>query len=153
MGPDSIAVAIPFGAFAMTAAIVYFVSRENQEKARLQAESRKQLLDKFTSSAELTAFLESPNGRRLLENLGGGSASPKERTLKSLKAGVVLTVLGLGLFALMVKEEDMIFPAVITFSLGLGFLLAAALSARVSKNWGLIEDHSAPSASPQPYSS
>ena len=66
-----------------------------------------------------------------------------------MTVGVVLSAFGLGFLALIWKEPDFVFPAVIFLSVGIGFLIAAAASYHLSKKWGLYKDQEpAPEGAP-----
>lgn len=140
MPVENMVMLIPFGAFAMVALIVLFGTREKQTQARARAEVQKELINKFSSGAELSEFLGTEGSQRLLGELETPKLSAKEKILRSTKVGVVLTVVGLGMLALLTQEPDLIIPAVILLALGVGFLLAAFISYRLSKSLGLIEE-------------
>jgi hypothetical protein len=134
LGPG---VFVPIAFFAMIVAIAWLGMRRRQEQIRARAELQRQLLDKFSSGREFTEFLESAASQRFLEDLS--TQGPKDRILKSMRMGVILTVLGLGMLGLsFAKGEDqrgLLVPAVIILALGLGFLIATAISYRLSKQW------------------
>ncbi|HEY2922020.1 MAG TPA: hypothetical protein VGK77_23790, partial [Candidatus Binatia bacterium] len=114
---------IPLGFFAVVVLIYWLKRRADEVKVKALAESRRQLFDKFGSGQELMTFMETENGRRLLDQLmsdDGGLGNPffretnaQGRVLESVKVGVILTVLGLGMAVLMRWERDMVYPAVI----------------------------------------
>jgi hypothetical protein len=128
-------VLVPLAFFAMILAIVWLAMRKRQAQIRARSEFHKQLLDKFASGKEFAEFLESKGSQRFLEELGSLGGGPYERTLGSLRAGVILAVLGLGFFALSLMRRGFMIPGVIIFALGVGFLLAAAISHRLAKQW------------------
>ena len=73
----------------------------------------------------------------------------KEKVLKATTAGVILAVLGLGALFLipLAGVFGFVYPGVLFLALGLGFLVAAGISYRLSKKWGLIKDEEEVTAS------
>ena len=129
---------VPLGAFAMVVLVVWFSIRSHQVRFQAKADLHRQLLDKFTSGSELSQFLESESSKWLVENLSSRKDNAKERILRSVKVGVILSALGLGFTVLTWWDADSIYHGVILLSLGGGFLLAAAISHRLSTKWGLL---------------
>jgi hypothetical protein len=123
---------IPLGFFAMITAIVWFGSRAKQVRLTKQVETQKALLDKFQSGRELSEFMGTESGQRFLNQF---DMNPHAAILGSVTAGIVLTCLGLGLLGLTGRDEDLVFPGVIMLALGVGFIVAAAISRRLSKKW------------------
>ncbi len=140
MSTDVIALFIPFGVFAMVVMIVWLATREKMVRARARTEVQKDLINKFGSGGELAEFLGSEGSRRLLEELGEPKLSAQEKVIRSVKVGVVLSVVGVGFLALMIQESDLMIPGIILLALGVGFLLAAAISYSLSKKMGLIDE-------------
>ena len=132
-------VLVPLGFFAFVALIVWFLYRRSQTRVHARAEFHRQLLDKFTSGGEFAAFLNSSGGQRLLEGLWSEQVNAKERILKTMRGGVVLTVVGLGALALSVRNHALIIPGALVLALGVGLLIATAVSYGFSKKLGLLE--------------
>lgn len=119
--------------------------------ARSQAEVHAKLLDRFTANEDLLAYIQTPAGRRFLESgpvlaesgprpLG----APVSRILWSFQAGVVLAMVGLGLFftsGLVVWEVGQGFTVlgVLALALGVGFILAGVAAWLISRRMGLFE--------------
>src|SRR6187549_3306140 len=97
-----------FLAFVMPLALVGFIvwlalGRRRDRYAK-KAEVQREIIGKFSSSAEMQAFLRSDEGRNLFRNLAAGD-SPEPRTLREaaisrIGIGIVLLVLGAGLMVL-----------------------------------------------------
>ncbi len=119
----------------MVVLIAWFGSREKQARVQARTELHKHLLDKFGSGTELAQFLETEGGRKMIGDLGKDRSSPKERALKLVIAGTVLTCLGAGFLILMYEDSDMVIPGGLSMALGIGFLIAAFATLRLSKNW------------------
>jgi hypothetical protein len=130
-GPAGVLVPLAFFATILIIAWLFVLYRRSQAYAR--AEFQKQVLNKFASGREFAEFLESPASKRFLDELG--SRGPKEQILSSMRTGMVLAVLGLGLLALALARRGFLIPGVLALALGAGFLIATAVSYRLSKQW------------------
>jgi len=131
--PGLLALLVPFALFATILIIAWLFVLYRRSQAHARAEFQKQVLDKFASGREFAEFLESPASKRFLDELG--SRGPKEQILSSMRAGVVLAVLGLGLLGLSLTRRGFLVPGVLALALGAGFLIATAVSYRLSKQW------------------
>ncbi len=135
---------IPLGSFAMIGFIVWFISRAKQAKLQARTELHKHLLDKFGSGTELAQFLETEGGKNMIEGLGKADVSPKERTMKPVMTGTVLTCLGLAFLLLTFREPDLVIPGGLLLAIGIGFLIGAFVTLRLSKSWEADKERSAP---------
>jgi hypothetical protein len=121
----------------------FVASRQRIQVARLQAEMQTRLLEKFGTSQELLAYLESAPGERFVESVTIERAKPYGRILGSMQSGVILALVGLALLYLSgrISEADdgFLFLGTVSFALGLGFLVSAFLAYRLSRSWGLID--------------
>ena len=134
---------IPVFMFPMIGYIVYICLTNSRrlKMARMQAEMHGKLLDKFGSSQELVQYLESDAGKAFLEPPKEDRASPYRRILGSVQAGIILSLLG-GVFLLMRNQEGVQGAGLaggLLLALGLGFLISAGVSFRLSKAWGLLD--------------
>ena len=122
--------------------IVWLFLRYRRSQAQARAEVQKQLLDKFSSGREFAEFLGSSASQRFLDEFVSQgpkqqmSQGPKQQILSSMRTGVVLAVLGLGLLGLSLARRGFLVPGVLALALGVGFLIATALSYRLLKEWG-----------------
>ncbi|HQX82563.1 MAG TPA: hypothetical protein PKW63_12445 [Vicinamibacterales bacterium] len=121
---------------------------------RIQSEAHNKLLERFSSSAELAAYMESPAGAQFLASspLSVESATrrapgaPFSRILWSAQAGVVLIAAGVGFMLIQwrmvdrVDEVAQMLGAWGTFSIavGVGFVISAAMSYVISSRMGLL---------------
>ena len=139
-----IPIVISLGLFAMIAAIVIAGTSAKKQRVKLQTEVQNRLIDKFGSAPEFIAFLSSPAGR---EFMAGFESQPRlaarDRILRGVRSATVLSCLGLAflLIALFGISSDMYIPGFILLGLGGGYILSTVLMTRLSKSWGLIEDH------------
>lgn len=141
--PFLIPILISLGLFAMVGWIVWVDARRRQAQSKAAAETHSKLLEKFTSSQELVEFLQTDEGRRFLESAAGPRLSPLEGVLRSARYGVILTIFGLGwlLLSLTGRYDDdgaLTLIGVLIGSVGIGFLVSAAVSYYLSKKWGLL---------------
>lgn len=126
--------------------------RRWQRAMKAQAELSTKLIDRFASSDELLAYLQSPQGRTLTEApaLPQPSAramdAPIGRIFWSLQAGAVIACGGAGLlFAASRMQDDLavVAPTLVAFgtvvlTVGVGFLISSAISFLLSQRLGLV---------------
>lgn len=129
----SLALLVPFAFFATILLIIWLFLLHRRSRIQARMDFQKHLLDKFASGREFADFLGSDASQRFLDDIG--SRGPKEQILSSMRNGVVLAVLGLGLLALALAKKGFLIPGVIVLALGAGFLIATAVSYRLSKQW------------------
>ena len=143
---------VPIGAFAMLSWVVYTVVEgvRRWHQQRTLGQSQVKLLDKIGSVDELGAFLNTEGGTRFLTSLalegssqGGG---PQLRILRAVQAGAVLLTLGVGLFlygavhaSLSADSRNAVdLTATMSLTVGVGLLVSAVISYRLSRQMGLI---------------
>jgi hypothetical protein len=141
--PFLIPILISLGLFAMVGWIVWVDARRRQTQSKTAGETHSKLLEKFTSSQDLVAFLQTDEGRLFLESASGSRLGPPERILRSVHYGVILTVAGLGWLSLGLTgryDDDgaLTVVGVLIGTVGVGFLVSAAVSSYLSKKWGLF---------------
>jgi hypothetical protein len=117
---------------------------------KVQNEVHGKLLDRFTSSDELLAYVQTPAGRHFLESAPIATAAeprsigaPLGRILWSIQAGCVLALGGVGLqFASRGQIEEIGRPlmvmGVLGLALGAGFIISAVMAYLLSKRLGLF---------------
>jgi hypothetical protein len=125
--------------------------RRWQRAMRAQNELQTKLIDRFSSSDDLIAYLQSPAGKALTEAPVLPQAStrpmnaPLSRIFWSLQSGIVVGALGLGLLfvsstATNVDLGQMLYGVgVIVLTIGLGFTLSAVVSYFLSHRLGLVQ--------------
>ena len=120
-----------------------------QRAWRAQSALNTKLIDRFASSEELLAYLQSPAGKSLTEMPALPQASaprsmsaPLGRIFWSMQAGIVLGALGLGAILVSRRFEqigDAIFAqGAVILAIGIGFIASAAVSFLLSKRLGLV---------------
>ena len=128
---------VPLGVFTMVVLLIWLGLRSRQVRAAARVEALQRLLEKFGSGQEFSEFLETDGSQKLLKKLWLDQAGQKQWALRAVYTGVILTIFGLGLGVLMVWEYDFVYPAILVSSLGIAFLVAAAVSLHLAKRWGL----------------
>ena len=140
---------------AMTAFYLIIAAGFNARKAgiliRARAELQTKVLDRLGSGREVIEFSQTEGGKQFIEALSVESlegnpskGSPTERILGSIQKGIILTLLGLGFLLLAEKfqkdDPGDVFMVIGTvgLSLGIGFLLSAGVSYRLSRSMGLL---------------
>ena len=127
---------------------------------RLQSEVHAKLIDRFANNQELLHYMETEPGKRFLEaapipieferdhRLPGGLA----RVLGPLQIGIVLTLLGIGLLILQRSLPDTAGPllvfGMVAMMPGIGFIISAIITWRISERLGLMPQPATPTAQP-----
>ena len=151
---DSFLFLLGFSAAALAALWVvrYIVDHRRWLRAtRIQSEVHNKLLERFTSSSELAAYMESPAGAKFLSAapLAMDSASsrapgaPFSRILWSAQAGVVLMAAGIGFLLIQRRMEYEVAQMLgawgtLSMAIGAGFVISAAMSYVISSRMGLL---------------
>lgn len=116
----------------------------------MQNQVHTKLIEKFSTSQELAAYMETDAGRRFLEaapipvNLGTEQRVPNAvaRVLTPVQIGVVLVLLGIGCLMLRHAGPDMDTPMLVLGTLilmpGVGFIISAAITWLLAARLGLM---------------
>ena len=151
-----IALLLAFASFlgALTWFIRQFLENRRWNRIfRLQSDVHGRLIDKFGSNQELAGYMETEAGKRFLEAAPIPVAFEQEqrmpnaiaRVLTPLQIGVVLVLLGVGLFLLRNVRTEMHVPMLVfgTIALmpGVGFIISAAITWVLAGRLGLIPDN------------
>lgn len=121
--------------------------------SKIQTEVHTKLLDRFSSSEELLAYMRTPAGTRFLESapiaVDAGSvrpvSAPVNRIMWSVQAGVVLLLAGASFFVARnyttFEEPKQMLSIMGTFGMfiGVGFIVSALMSYVLSKRLGLLD--------------
>jgi hypothetical protein len=116
---------------------------------KVQTETHAKLLDKFGSSQDMLAYMDSEAGRRFLETPvfdaqnKRSMALPYGRILWSAQIGLIAAALGAGFLFLRGKvnpDADVAFLVfgTLMFTLGIGFLVSGGVSYGLAKYMGLL---------------
>lgn len=122
------------GSFVTFIVVVWLIVRATQRRAQMRADVQMKLIDKFGTSAEFVQFLESPAGREFLKQQ---RREPRDRAMAGIRAGVILTFLGLAFLTMMfiLHDDGFSVPALLFVALGLGFFVSSAISIKLAKRW------------------
>jgi hypothetical protein len=119
---------------------------------KLQSEVHGKLIDKFSSSQELAAYMETEAGKRFLEAAPIPVGFEQEqripnaiaRVLTPLQIGIVLVLLGVGCYLLRSAQADLNIPMLVfgTIALmpGLGFIISAGVTWVLAGRLGLMPE-------------
>ncbi|HEX4952490.1 MAG TPA: hypothetical protein VF017_03730 [Thermoanaerobaculia bacterium] len=118
------------------------INRRLRENARAQADLQAKLIDKFGSAEEVIRYLESTQGKALLE-APALSQRPHARILDSVHLGLLIVLGGAGMLATSGVADRQVADVFRTFGLiaillGVGFLCSAAVSWFLMRQWGLL---------------
>ncbi len=124
---------------------VIFTNVRRYGVAKAKANLQEKVLQRIDSSDALAALAANESGRRFLESLTvepSQSASPTNRILFGVQAGIVLFFFGIATLILHHHTPDpgagFMITGIGAIGLGLGFLTASAASLVVSRKLGLI---------------
>ena len=126
--------------------------RRWQRAMRVQTDVNNKLIDRFSSSDELIAYLQSPAGKALTEPAALPQASPRQapmnaplsRIFWSLQSGIVVGALGIGLMIVAGNvanadiHQSLRGAGVVLLLIGVGFAVSAGVSFALSQRLGLI---------------
>jgi hypothetical protein len=151
VGP--IAAAAAFACFLGTVIWIIRQILENRRWGRmfkLQSEVHGRLIDKFSTSQELAAYMGTEAGRRFLEAAPISAGMEPEqrmpnavaRILTPLQIGIVLVLLGIGLLLLRHTSPDsevpMLLFGTVVLMPGLGFIISAGVTWVLAVRLGLM---------------
>jgi hypothetical protein len=121
-----------------------FSTIRRYKTTKLQAGLQAKLIDKFGSGQELLAYVQSESGKRFLESLTMEQRTPYGRIMGAAQVSVILVLLSFAFLFLRARvpgaQEGFLVFGTLTFSLGVGFGLSAAISYYLSKSFGLLTE-------------
>jgi len=131
---------------------LFVESRRWSRTLKVQSEIHTRLIDKFSSSQDLAAYMQTEAGKSFLEaspgaiDTGVGIRMPNAvaRILTPLSAGIILVLSGIGLYLLRHAGPDMELGMTVlgTVALmpGVGFILSAGATWVVAQRLGLLPE-------------
>jgi hypothetical protein len=142
MNEGFVAIPVVFGTICWIAWLIFSTIR-HYKSAKVQGEIQSRLLERFSSSQDLLAYVESEGGRHFVRSLTTEQTTPYGRILSAVQAGIIMVFFGAALLILRARVGDaeqgfLVFGTVI-LTLGLGFGVSAAVSYFLSKSFGLLE--------------
>lgn len=121
--------------FGMLFVIIFVFTRARQRRLELQAELQGKLIDRFSSTPELVAFLQSPAGREFVTGVQQGPIRyTRERVISGFRRSIVLTLLGVALTSLEMYDHGFLPFGLIVLCLGLGYLGATIVTMKLSSS-------------------
>ncbi len=125
-------------------------SLKQRANTKTRAEIYSRLIDKFGTAPEFIAFLQSDAGLKFIEENTVQTSVPLTKILTSVQIGIILSLLGFGLlvtgnvFGESLGGDLYIVLTVggtIGLTIGVGFLISAAISYKLCKSWGILTGH------------
>lgn len=122
-----------------------------QRAMKAQNELNSKLIDRFASSEDLLAYIQSPQGKALTEGPILPQAAPRaigaplSRIFWSLQSGIVLGALGGGLMVVSSTTDEAEVATflngvgIVVLMIGLGFAVSAVVSYLLSQRLGLVQ--------------
>ncbi len=161
---------VPFAVFVVVTGAILWILRVTLEHRRwhkmvkVQTETHTKLLDKFGSSQEMLAYMDSEAGKRFLETPvfdaqnKQAATLPFGRILWSVQVGVIAAALGAGFLYLrgrVTPDADMGFMILgtLVLTLGIGFLVSGGVSYALAKYLGLLSRNDDAMSRPAAHSS
>ena len=133
-------------ALATVGWVIYLAAETTKRQRRLkaQAELHGRLLDKFGSAREVVEFLQTPGGAQFVDSISSDREEPSNGIMRSTHRGIILVIVAAGCLFLSwyfrnSGENPLLVIGVILLCLGVGFLLSAVASQRLSRTLGLTE--------------
>lgn len=141
---DSWLVTLIIAQLAFTCFIIWLFVHFRIHKSRQRSEERLRLLERFSTSQELSDFLGSGAGKDLLRVSGTRPSDPRRTLIVTVSIGVVTILLGGGFLVLWTMRalddpEVFLVPGILGSVGGVGILLSAAISAAMARAWGLTD--------------
>lgn len=138
---------------------VFVDNRRWSRTFKLQSEVHARLIDKFSSSQELAAYMETEAGKRFLEAapIPLHTEPPRipnavSRILTPVQIGVILVLFGIGFLLLRYASSDyetpMLVLGVLILMPGIGFILSAGITWMLAMRLGLMPPPGAASGHP-----
>ncbi|HTU32767.1 MAG TPA: hypothetical protein VMF66_03080 [Candidatus Acidoferrum sp.] len=147
---------VPFLVFVgVTLALIWILrtvldNRRWYRMVKVQTDTHAKLLDRFASSQEMLAYVQSDAGKKFLEmpifesQRRQVSSLPFGRILWSVQIGIIAAVFGAGILFLRGRvspDADMGFQVfgTLVLTLGIGFIVSGGVSYFLAKHFGLLE--------------
>jgi len=146
------AVATVYALFAILAFVGFWGwlrYRRESTQSKLLFEAQKQLLDKLGSTAEVSHFLASADGKEFLDRLkppppppSPRPPSPAEVMFMMIWGAVILIGVGAGFFvgAIWVNAKLLLPAAIIAFA-GIAVLVGLMITHALARRWGLFKSN------------
>jgi len=114
--------------FALVGVIILSVLRTRMRRLELQNDIQTKLIEKFSSPAELAAFLQSDVGRDFVNGVQTAALRQvRVRVSTAVRAGILFATLGIAFMVLwpLTNTQGLIWPGVLLLALGIAFFGSA----------------------------
>jgi hypothetical protein len=143
MGVYWIPIVTSIGCYIMITVIVMSVVRGKTERAKMHADVQAKMVERFGTAPEFIEFLRSPEGKVFMGSMDKvQQRTALDRVVGGFSKATVTAFLGLGFIVIYcfpdTRFEGFLITGVILLMLGLGFILSALVSLKLSRNWGLV---------------
>lgn len=123
--------------FIVFGVIVLVISKARTRRLELQADVQSKLIEKFGTSTELVAFLQSETGRQFVNGVQkGNSVVMRDRIASGFSRAIILSFLGIAFIALwlIMDTRGLAWPGVLLLALGAGYLVATWATSRMTQS-------------------
>ena len=123
--------------FVIIGVIVVLVSRARLRRLELQADVQSKLIEKFGTSSELLAFLQSETGRQFVNGVQKGNiVLMRDRIAAGFSRAIIFSFLGAAFIVLwlIMDNRGLAWPGVLLLFLGAGYLVATWATTRMSQS-------------------
>ena len=142
--------------FVFIGLMFWFVLQKQNSlgKIRIQrVESINRLIEKFSTAKEVTEFLETESGSKLIDDPAPDARNTRTQVLRFVQAGVVFLFVGVGFFlnAYRIRNEtdinyvrqvlDLQYWSIFSIAIGVGLLFVAFLTSWFVRKWGINGSH------------
>lgn len=142
--------------FATMGFVVWTIasSWQRSRHVREMTQFHARIIDRMGSIKDFNDFLQTPGGTQFMNALTAdkGPTGPRERILRAVQTGIVLTSVAVGCLLLSGSFQDEAsdlfrVTGVILLSLGIGFLVAASAAYGLSRRLGVLDPVNLPQTS------
>lgn len=146
MSNDAAAVVGVLGMFSILGLVaglsVWLVSRHRRERNRARFDLQRRMLEKFGSAGEFTAFIQTEGGHDFLNSLSDEPRTQASRIFSSIQKGAICALVGVVGFGIVAWEPrdlmPLAIPSGVLLAIGLGYLVSAWATYRLSRKWDLL---------------
>jgi hypothetical protein len=155
--------------FTLVGFVIWTITTNWRRRQQLKSttEFNNRLVDRVGSIKDFAEFLQTEGGTKFMEGMTveRGSLGPKDRILRSIQFGVILTILGVGLVlisyhplfievdrsyswagsASAIAKDDFWIAGMVITALGVGFLASSAVAYVTAKKLGVLDSTQPPS--------
>jgi hypothetical protein len=124
----------PFFILLFVWLIAFLGLRHKRVRSDARRDVQLALLNKFQSGEEITRFLATDEGKRLLDELGGPRPETESMTVSLAIAACITGSMSIGFWVLSYNEEKLEIPAIILASICIGMILAAIVAKRLIRS-------------------